>query len=107
MKAQTAVLLAVVVVGGIVIWKLASPAASSSYHAPANTSVVGTAGLISAASSLFGRIVASQPSSSSGVSYNVTPAAGGQQYVTPTTSNEQGGNTGTGGYGIAGLDYAI
>jgi hypothetical protein len=92
-------------VGVVLLMKALSPPAPVGPRPSNPGGLVGLSNLISAGSSIFAGLGASSPAPTP-ISYNVIQAGTGD-YVVPSTANAYGAATGTGGYGIAGIDYPI
>jgi len=105
----------VLIVGGaalgvaLILRATSSPAtAAIRAQQPGASSLQGLIGLASAAKGLFGSASPNTPTvAAPPITYSVIPAGSGGEYIVPSTASSYGPATGTGGYGIAGLDYPI
>jgi len=101
---KTVLIVGGVAVGAFMLIRFMSPTAIAARRPPQQS----TGGsFLNMLTTLLPAITTSVGSKSSAGTYNVYPSSDGEQYVVPVGAKAYGEATGTGGFGIAGLDYAI
>lgn len=114
---KTALILGGAAVAAFLLYEAFKPGGVARPAAPTTSATqINLGGLVNAGITGLGRIWSSPSYSGSTTSYPgatppsyvVSSSPTGGQYIVPNTSNvTPGGNEGTGGFGIAGIDYPI